>query len=119
MSKKQLRVLWMGIVLFVLMGFFPPEAQYFRGERCAVEYEFILTAPNIAFGVLLVQWAIAAAVTGGLIYTLKVEPELLLKIRCRILAWLFAKQPYEELLRTEREKRSPSQGGKPPESSDR
>ena len=118
MSKKQLKVLWMGIALFVLMGLFPPEVQYFRGERCAVGYEFILTAPNIAFGVLLVQWVLVVAVIGGLIYSLKVEPELILKIRCRILTRLLAKQPYEELLEREREKRKPQQGIELPESPD-
>ena len=121
MSKTQLRVLWVGIAVFVLMGLFPPEEHYhgpprfdFLGEG-GLGSRFISNV-DIDFSRLFVQWAIVAIITGGFIYSLKVDPELILKIRCRILSWLPDNQPYEELLKSEREKRKPRQNGPPPES---
>ena len=109
MSKSQLKILWIGLVIFVLMGLFPPKESHDRGGSYADGYGFIFTVDDIAFSRLFVQWAIVAIITGGLIYSLKVDPELIMKIRCRYLSWLSANsaspQPYKELLKSEREKR--------------
>jgi len=85
MTKTQLKVLWIGIAIFVLMGLFPP-----TGSSYFPPYDFILTGANVDVCLLCIQWAIVAVVTGGLIYILKFDPELILKIRCRFLSWLSA-----------------------------
>jgi len=91
------------------MGLFPPSEFHTGGGSEANGYGFIFTVDDIAFSRLFVQWAIVIIITGGLIYSLKVDPELILKIRCRYLSWLSANedssQPYEELLKSEREKK--------------
>ena len=108
MSRAQLKILWVGIIIFVLMGLFPPKEFNTPEGSHADGYGFIFTADNIDFSRLFVQWAIVAVVTGGLIYSIKVDPELMLKIRCRFFSWLSANedssQSYEELLKSEREK---------------
>lgn len=108
MSKTQLIILWIGIAIFVLMGLFPPAESLSPVGSYANGYGFIFTVDNIAFSRLFVQWVIVAIITGGLIYSFKVDPELILKIRCHYLSWLSANtdspQPYEELLKSEREK---------------
>jgi len=82
MSKTQLKVLWVGIGIFVLMGLFPPRKSVmyitpigagFEEWKKPARYGFILTmsTQNIALNNLFIQWAIVAVVTGGLIYTLK------------------------------------------------
>ncbi len=123
MSRTQLIILWIGIAIFVLMGLFPPDENYNpRYIHSKGRYVFILNVRNIAFSHLFIQWVIVTAITGGLIYNLKVDPELILKIRCRILSWLSAKPakvPYEKLLKSEREKRKTQQDGEPPESPDK
>ena len=112
MSKTQLIILWIGIFIFVLMGIFPPAERSFRGEFY-VGYEFILNSANISFSRLFVQWVIVAAITGGLIYSLKVDPELILKIRCFILSRGYdpdgTRNLYEKKLKSEREKRKQHQ----------
>ena len=77
MSKTQLKVLWVGIGVLVLMGLFPPD-EYQRnvipsglGGDEPSRYSFILTVRDVAFCELFIQWVIVAVVTGGLIYTLK------------------------------------------------
>jgi len=106
MSKTQLIILWIGIVIFVLMGLFPPKEYNTPIGSNADGYGFILTVDNITFSRLFVQWAIVAIITGGLIYSLKVDPDLMMKIRFRFLSWLSdSSQSYEELLKSEREKR--------------
>jgi len=118
MNKTQLKILWIGIIIFVLMGLFPPAEFHTRAGSEANGYGFIFTVDDIAFSRLFVQWAIVAIITCGLIYSLKVDPELMLKIRCRYLSWLSANedssQPYEELLKSEREKRQNQQGSTQP-----
>jgi len=108
MSKTQLIILWIGIFIFVLMGLFPPAEHSFRGEFY-VGYEFILNSANISFSRLFVQWVIVAAITGGLIYSLKVDPELILKIRCFILSRGYdpdgTRNLYKKKLKSEREER--------------
>jgi hypothetical protein len=88
MGKSRLKILWIGIIIFVLMGLFPPKESHTPAGSYADGYGFIFTVDNIDFNRLFVQWAIVAVVTGGLIYSLKVDPELMLKIRCRLLSWL-------------------------------
>lgn len=75
MSKTQLTVLWAGISVLVLMGVWPPTS---RGG-----YDFIVGATNASVGRLMVEWVIVGVLIGGLIYSLKGEPDLLLKIYCR------------------------------------
>ena len=60
-------VLWLGIFIFVLIGFFPPVDHRYR------TFEFLFDAHStiIAFGKLFIMWFIVAAITGGLIYALK------------------------------------------------
>jgi len=94
MSKTQLKVLWAGIGIFVLMGLFPPTT---RG------YHFVLNRFDISFSRLCIQWAIVAAVTTGFIYSLKIDPGLILKIPC-FFSYLFGycggtRRPYAELLK--------------------
>ena len=81
MSKTQLKILWIGMVIFVLMGLFPPKEYNTPEGSHADGYGFIFTVDNIDFSRLIVQWAIVAVVTGGLIYSIKVDPELMPKIR--------------------------------------
>jgi hypothetical protein len=119
MSKTQLIILWIGIVIFVLMGLFPPaQIRSSRGGRY-IEYEFILNSANISFSRLFVQWAIVAIITGGLIYSLKVDPDLILKFRCFILSRGYdpdgTRNLYEKRLKRERKKRENQQGNAPPE----
>ena len=124
MSKTQLKILWIGIAIIVLMGIFPPKEYNTPIGSYANGYDFILTVDNIAFSRLFVQWLIVVAISGGLIYSLKVDPELLLKIRCRILSWwkltfTYSPKPYEELLKSEREKRKTKQSNAPQQSPDK
>ena len=73
MSKTQLKVLWVGIGIFVLIGLFPPtgSAQW--------PYDFLLLGADVNVSHLCIHWAIVAVVTFGLIYTRKVDPELKIK----------------------------------------
>ena len=100
MSKAQLKVLWVGIGIFVLMGLFPPTT---RG------YNFFLEKGDISLSRLFIQWAIVAAITAGFIYSLKVDPELILKIPC-FFSYLFdlGRRPYIELLEEARNKEDKS-----------
>jgi len=123
MSKTQLKILWLGISIFVLMGLFPPKESFTPINSYVDGYGFIFTVDNIAFSRIFVQWAIVAIIIGGLIYSLKVDPELILKIRCRYLSWLSANEdsslPYKELPKSEREKRKKQQANVLPESPDK
>jgi hypothetical protein len=94
MSKTQLIVLWAGIGILVLMGLFPP------GTRGG--YDFILQASSVSLGRLCIEWVIVVLITGGLIYTLKVDPDLMLKIPC-LLSSLLRPRSYQEILKDAKE----------------
>ncbi len=70
MKRRPIIVLWMGIGIFVLFGLFPPTGS------SRWPYDFILFGPNVDVILLCIHWAITTVVTGGLLYTLKVDPEL-------------------------------------------
>ena len=63
MNRRQTIVLWVGIIIFVLMGLFPP---LYSG------YGFLLTHSSkvIEFEKLLIQWFTLSAGIAGLIYYL-------------------------------------------------
>ncbi len=71
MNRTQLKVLWVGIGIFVVMGLFPPYWQRSVGHGSGIAYSFILNTRDVAFTHLFIQWAIVAVITGSLIYTLK------------------------------------------------
>lgn len=84
MNKKQLISLWVGIVIIVLMGLFPPwffmtvSSRSGMGYRRATNYKFITPRPRsgnieaeIDFSLLCIQWVIVAAITTGLVVTFK------------------------------------------------
>ena len=76
MSKTQLKVLWVGIGIFVLMGLFPPHKMLGATgiHSISVGYHFIVSKDQVREidpVRLCVQWAIVAVITGGLLYTLK------------------------------------------------
>jgi len=75
MNQKQEVALWVGIIIFVLMGLFPPcmssysdsAAYYFTGHCFIFDlYHYRVDVPH-----LLAGWAMVAVVTGGLIYTVR------------------------------------------------
>jgi hypothetical protein len=98
MSKTQLKILWVGIIIVVLMGLFPPEKKYgsFTERLYISGYDFILNVSNIAFTRLLIQWIIVGVITAGLIYSFKIDPDFLLKMRWRILRTILSKKDYEK-----------------------
>ena len=91
MNRKQKVCMWVGIGVFVLMGIFPPTRRgycpavtYWPGliqpgvprrplwvKPAHYGYTFLFSAEvsDIGFGKLIVQWAVVAVVTGGLIFT--------------------------------------------------
>ena len=79
MNKKQLACLWIGIIVFVLIGFFPPRPRIGRtGIPMDEEVEVIIkhpVVPSIDGARLFSYWAMVAVITGGLIYTFKDKPK--------------------------------------------
>ena len=87
MNDRQKICLWLGIAVIVVMGIFPPTrrgaVRYPAGIRhpgrpqeilwVKPGYTFLFTAKasEIGFDKLFLQWAVAAVVTGGLIYAFK------------------------------------------------
>ena len=78
MNSEQKIVLLIGIVIFALMGIFPPWVQYYyrsihgNAKRIQpIEYAFLGQPPNklcqIDTSRLYVQWSVVAVTTGGLI----------------------------------------------------
>jgi hypothetical protein len=69
MNRKQIKCLWIGIVVFIIMGLFPP----FRWTSGGfLGYRFLLyPLGHIDISRLFVQWVIVAAITGGLLLTLQ------------------------------------------------
>jgi hypothetical protein len=80
LNRTQRVVLWFGIGMLVLMGLFPPGA---RGG-----YAFILQARSVSLSRLCIEWALVILVTGGLIYALKIDPDLMLRPPCWLLCYL-------------------------------
>ena len=91
-------VMWLGILVFVLMGLFPPwlytynatirspvYGSFLTGSQKIAGYYFLFAPPDPAgesgHGIslditrLFVQWVIVIALTGGLIYTIKDKPK--------------------------------------------
>ena len=124
MNRTQLIILWIGIAIFVLMGLFPPRShsrriiQQIQGISGDDSPEpprggFILSDRRaIDWEMLSIGWAIVAVITGGLIYSLKVDPELILKISCAFLYLLCLdrrpgkKRSYAEILENARSKKT-------------
>jgi len=78
MNKKQTKILWIGIIVFVLMGLFPPYEvirkvdQIGRTIEGPIKYEFFLSAPgDIDFTRLIIQWIIVSVLTVGAVYSTK------------------------------------------------
>jgi len=81
MNKKQLKILWIGITIIVLMGLFPPWHTQIPqiGTQKPFGYAFIFAPPEVGSRMyptlnipqLMVQWIIVLAITGGLIVTFK------------------------------------------------
>jgi hypothetical protein len=81
MKRRPIIVLWMGIGIFVLFGLFPPTGS------SRWPYGFILNGPNVDVSLLCIHWSIAIVVTGGLIYSLKIDPELKSKAN-KVFFWI-------------------------------
>jgi hypothetical protein len=86
MNRKQIICLWIGIIIIVLMGIFPPWSAYKGDGECYLLHKFILFQPaeknipaRIDTGHLFVQWIMVAVVTGGLIFTFRDKKEKKLK----------------------------------------
>jgi len=92
MNKKQTVCLCLGIIVFVLMGLFPPWMMISPiGDYVKNVYSFILNPVKAGYysdvrdellwesridaSRLFVQWATVAVITGGLIYTFKDKPK--------------------------------------------
>ena len=78
MNKKQTKILWIGIIVFVLMGLFPPYEvtrivdQAGKTIEGPIKYEFFLSPPcDISFTRLIIQWIIVSVLTAGAIYSTK------------------------------------------------
>jgi hypothetical protein len=69
-NRQQRICLWAGIVLFVLMGLFPPRV---GPRRLGPRYTFLVTRTDrsIDMAHLAVQWILVAVVTGGLMLTFR------------------------------------------------
>ena len=66
MNQKQKRAILIGLILFVLMFFFPP--CFKTGLRKGLVfggYQFILLADRVDVSLLMAQWFMVAVVTGG------------------------------------------------------
>jgi hypothetical protein len=66
--QKRIRVLWLGISIFVLIGLFPPNQ---RGYSTNFEFVIYNKISVTEFLMLLIMWSIVVAITCGLLYTLK------------------------------------------------
>ena len=88
MNKKQLAFLWIGIIVIVLMGLFPPwTVRYTSKPRHAFILTPILEANNydetggrfrwiqLNAYALFTQWFIVAVVSAGFIYCVKDKPK--------------------------------------------
>lgn len=86
MNKKQLFCLWIGIIIIVATGLFPPWHTEISGLRRNWGYAFILIPPKLSYSYsnpestavpiiniprLLIQWSIVGFITTGFILTFK------------------------------------------------
>ncbi len=87
MNRKQKICLWIGIIVIVLMGIFPPlkfgcyqpdavwavDMSLWARRFHSFGYErlWMLEEPEIGFSKLLIQWSIVAIATVGLLLTFK------------------------------------------------
>lgn len=75
MNKKQIKVLWIGIPIFVLIGLFPPLKSRSPKPISRTNMPQIITVFDSGSKVdgtkLFVYWSIIVVLTGGLIYTFK------------------------------------------------
>ncbi len=78
MNKTQLIVLWIGIAGFVLVGLNPHWAAIRKVQGWPPEYKFCWGPESMEK--LVVGWGAVVVVTGGLICTLGVHPDLIQKI---------------------------------------
>jgi len=76
MNRKQIKCLWIGIGIFVIMGLFPPritsEPTFVEpgGRSWSLEYSFLLRQfDDIDILRLSIQWIIVAVITGGMFLT--------------------------------------------------
>jgi len=76
MDKKQTKIMWIGIIVFVLMGLFPPYEVIRKVDQAGriiegpIKYEFFLSPPgDIDFTRLIIQWVIVSVLTVGAIYS--------------------------------------------------
>ncbi len=76
MNKKQTKMLWIGIIVFVLMGLFPPYEvtrmvnQAGKTIEGPIKYEFFFSPPgDISFTRLIIQWITVSVLTAGAIYS--------------------------------------------------
>ena len=74
MNRKQLIVLWIGIIAIVSLSLYVPwrwEYRYYHG----LDYGFIWASPEHAVGVslqvLAIEWVAVAIIIGGLIISLR------------------------------------------------
>jgi hypothetical protein len=88
MSKTQLKVLWLGIGFLGFIGLFPPESP--RG--CG----FLLQDASVSLGRLVIECGIVVVVTGGLICSLRVDPDLLQKTPKALDRLIFENEVYGE-----------------------
>jgi len=66
-NKRQKIVLWVALVLFVLMGLFPPWVEDYRGSLYHYGYRCIfITRLRINWSRLHLQWIVLGSITGGL-----------------------------------------------------
>lgn len=82
MNKKQKIILWIGIIIIVLMGLFPPYERAIilpsfgpDDPSVRISYGFLFEPPildvKIDFARLAIQWIIVSVLTAGAIYTTK------------------------------------------------
>jgi len=73
MNKKQLIVLWIGIIIFVLVSIDPPQKHYPRPtlRRTNAPIVEVIGDGGVDGAKLLSRWSIIIVLTGGLIYTFK------------------------------------------------
>ena len=75
MNRKQTIAMWIGILVFALMGLYPPWRGNTTGREFFIGYDSILQSEASPFKIdtvrLFVQWAMVAVITSGIITTLR------------------------------------------------